>query len=610
MINRSIFRWPAWGAGILLALFGGIAQISHGEEPAQPRLRFTTYCTVDSARTWLDAEKRDAAVAMLRELDISGVILEVNRGGTALSEDEARLLKDYFVAEGFRVTGGIATVPGGDWGVAANEGLAWMNFQNPKTQADIEASVRGAARVFDTFVVDDFLLSGDTSPESERTQGRRSWGQYRRDLMTSLSQRAIIGPAKEENPEITMIVKFPQSYDRYHQFGYDTNRKPQLYDGVWVGTESRGQYTQRFGFTQPYEGFVNYRWIASLSRGKMGAAWFDFGDCDTFDFVEQAWQSVLAGANDIVLFSVAGIEERHPGLALLQQERAGLGRLASAVDAQPVTGVATYKPANSDPGSDMYIMDFVGMLGVPIVPVSVYPADAASVFVPTYGAHDPSIVEKIEASLRAGKNVVVTTGLLAGAAEGESLARLAGLSEVPQLSPIRTDSVLLDGTAVEVPRGLDLAGRIAPEAADVLLEALVDGQKVPYLTTHAVGAGRLSVLNIQMFTQADFDAVNEVLLSPRNLGMLDMPKTWARTIRQVFQGGGEVLVEAPTRVTLQPLGETGWVIQNYNTSPAEITLGDEDLGRLTDGLTGALLMESGSELNYLIPPRSRVWVRR
>jgi hypothetical protein len=89
-------------------------------------------------------------------------------------------------------------------------------------------------------VVDDFLLSGDTSPESEQTRGRRSWGQYRRDLMTSLSQRAIVGPAKEENPDITMIVKFPQSYDRYHQFGYDTNRKPQLYDGVWVGTESRG----------------------------------------------------------------------------------------------------------------------------------------------------------------------------------------------------------------------------------------------------------------------------------------------------------------------------------------------------------------------------------
>lgn len=607
MNARFCSGWGLWGRGLAVILVG---LASARACPESASLRFTTYCTVDTARNWLDPAPREAAVGLLRELDIDGVIVEVNRGGTALTEDEARTLKDYFAAAGFRVTGGIATVPGGNWGVPANEGLAWMNFQNPGTQADIEASVRAAARVFDAFVVDDFLLSGDTSPESVAVRGRRSWGQYRRDLMTSLSWRSIISPAKEENPDIKMILKFPQSYDRYHQFGYDTGRKPQLYDEVWVGTESRGQYTQRFGFTQPYEGFVNYRWITSLSRGKMGAAWFDFGDCDAFDFVEQAWQTVLAGANDIVLFSAAGIEERHPGLALLQQERAGLERLARAVDTEPVTGVSTYKPPNSDPGSDMYIMDFIGMLGVPVVPVSAYPADAEAIFVPAYGAHDPSIAEKIDGSLRNGKTVVVTTGLLADAADGGALAHLAGLASVPAVNPIRTATVRVDGTVIEVPRGLDLGGTIKPESAEVLLEAVVDGAAVPFLTTHAVGAGRLSVLNIHMFTQADFDAVNEVLLSPRNLGLLDVPAAWARTMRRVFGGGGEVLTQAPTRVTLQPLGSTGWVLQNYNTAPAEVTLSAASLGRLTDGLTGALLLESGNELNYLIPPRSRVWVRR
>lgn len=603
-MKRSVSRWVNRA---LLVLMGGLTLAATAGQPA---LRMTTYCTVDSARAWLDAAAREEAVTALRGFGITGVIIEVNRGGTALAEDEARVLKEFFSSRGFEVTGGIATVPGGDWGVPANEGLAWMNFQSPKSQAAIEASVRAAARVFDTFVVDDFLLSGDTSAESAAARGSRSWGQYRRDLLTSLSQRAIIGPAKEENPAIHMIVKFPQSYDRYQQFGYDTNRMPQLFDEVWVGTESRGQYTQRFGFTQPYEGFVNYRWIASLSRGKMGAAWFDFGDCDATDFVEQAWQTVLAGANDIVLFSVAAIEAKHPGLALLQQDRAGLERLASAVDLHPVTGVATYKPANSDPGSDMYVMDFVGMLGVPLVPVSAYPAEAVSIFVPAYGAHDPSIVDKIEASLGAGKNVVVTTGLLAGAADGARLARLAGLSVVPEVAHIRTGTVLLDGATVDVPRGLDLAGRITPESADVLLEALVEAAPVPFLTTHAVGAGRISVLNLHMFTQEDFDAANEVLLSPRNLGLLNIPQPWANTLRRVFQGGGEVLADAPTRVTMQPLGESGWFIQNYNTAPAEITLKGAPLGRLSDGFSGAVLLESGNELKYAVPPRARLWVQR
>jgi hypothetical protein len=577
----------------------------------QPALRLTAYCTVDSARAWLDGTVREQAAVALEQAGITGVVIEVNRGGTALAEEEARLLHDYFAGRGFRVTGGMATVPGGDWGVAANEGLAWMNFQNPKTQADIAASARTAARVFDFIVIDDFLQSGDTSAESEAARGRRSWGQYRRDLMTSLSQRAIIAPAREENPDISVIIKFPQSYDRYQQFGYDTNRMPQLYDGVWVGTETRGQYTQRFGFTQPYEGFVNYRWIESLSRGKMGAAWFDFGDCDATDFAEQAWQTVLAGANDIVLFSVAAIiDEKHPGLAVLQQDRADLERLATAVDIHPVTGVASYKPANSEPGSDMYVMDFVGMLGVPVIPVSAYPTEAASIFVPTQGAHDSAIVEKIEASLAAGKNLVVTTGLLAGVEDGVTLARLAGLAAVPRIAPVRTATVLVDGATVEVPRGLDLAGPLVAEGADVLLEAVVEGASVPFLTTHAVGGGRLSVLNLHMFTQEDFDAVNEVLLSPRNMGLLDMPRAWSNTMRQVFQGGGEVLVDAPTRVTLQPLGESGWFIQNYNATPADITLKGFPQGRLLDGFSGAVLLESGTELKCAIPPRSRVWVRR
>src|SRR5690606_29021182 len=118
-------------------------------------------------------------------------------------------------------------------------------------------------------------------------------------------------------------------------------------------------------------------------------------------------------------FSFAGLNAPHPGHALLQQDLPALNQLARAVAEHPVTGVAAYKPANSDPGSDMYIMDFAGMLGLPLVPVHRYPADAADVFVPAYGAKDPAIAEKIEASLRAGSNVVITSGLLAGAAEGE-----------------------------------------------------------------------------------------------------------------------------------------------------------------------------------------------
>lgn len=594
--------------GIGVVMIGSAMLLAH----AVGALEISVYATVDSARAWLDPAAREAAVSRFRTLGVGRVILEVNRGGTALTEDEGRQLRGYFESRGLAVMGGIATVPGGDWGVPANEGLAWMNFQHPETQADIEASIRAAARVFDVFVVDDFLLTGDTSPLSVDTKGNRTWGQYRRDLMTALSQRSIIAPAKEENPGIHMIVKFPQSYDRYQFFGYDTNRMPQLYDGVWVGTETRGQYTQRFGFTQPYEAFVNYRWIASLSGGKMGAAWFDFGDCDAVDFAEQPWQAVLAGARELVLFSYGAVEAEHPGLALFKQDRPGLEQLAEAVAEQPVTGVAAYKLPNSDPASDMYIMDFIGMLGVPLVPVSTWPADATALFVPAQGAHDAEVVARIEASVQRGANVMATTGLLATATGGERLATLAGLNSLPAITPMRTPQVLVDGATVEVPRGVDLAGRLDVGAAEVLLTALVDGEPVPFLTTRRIGSGRISVLNLHMFTQADFEAVNEVLLSPRNPGLLDMPVVWANTLRAYLGGGGEVLADAPPRVTFQPLGDSGWFIQNFNTVDAAVTVRTPgmDLGRLTDAFSDVVLLESGEEWKYVLPPRSRVWVRR
>lgn len=574
-------------------------------------LKLTVYCTAGSAHALLVPEARAEALETLTALGVSGIIIETRRGDSALTESESQILRDYFLDAGLRVSGGIATVPGAAWGERANEGLAWLNYESAKTQSDLEASIRAGARVFDQYVVDDFLLSGDKSAASDAARQGRTWGAYRRDLLVDLSERAIIAPAREENPDIHVVLKFPQSYDRYHEFGYDVARQPQQYDAVWVGTETRGQYTQRFGFTQPYQGFVNYRWIDSLSNGKLEAAWFDHGDCDGPDFVEQAWQTVLAGAREIVLFNYADLASSHPGDALLRRDYDGLAKLARHIREQPVTGIAAYKPPNSDPVSDMYILDFIGMLGIPVVPVSSFPEDSGSLFIPAYGAKDAAIAEKVEAAVAAGRHVIVTTGLLSEATGGDRLARLAGLGNVPTITPLRTETVR---SAVEmaVPRGLDLGGYLDVDTAEVLLEALVEGHPVPYLTTQRAGEGQISVLNIHMFTQEDFDVVNEVLLPPRNLGLLDIPQAWANTLRQHFGGGGEVLTDAPTRVTIQPMGDAGWFIQNYNNTPAQITLGGEDtpLGALRDGFSGEPLLQKGNIMQRSIPARSRLWVAR
>ena len=139
-------------------------------------------------------------------------------------------VRDWLQGRDINVVGGIATVPGGDVGVRQQGPLGWFNWQNEKTQRDLERIIRASAPLFDTFIVDDFLCTGDVSAESERAKGERSWGQYRRELLTELAQSIFLRPAREVHPGITMIVKFPQWHDRFFLFGYDTATFPRLFD--------------------------------------------------------------------------------------------------------------------------------------------------------------------------------------------------------------------------------------------------------------------------------------------------------------------------------------------------------------------------------------------
>jgi len=581
---------------------------------AQPdaALRLSTYLTADTVRQWAtDEPARTAALERLRALRIAKLYLEVYRSGVVLTQPQLERVRDFARAHGLAVAGAIATVPGGDFGVRANTGLAWFNWQSEKTQRDLETVVRRAAAVFDEFMVDDFLCRGDTSAESAAARGDRSWADYRRDLLSEVAERVFVRAAKAVNPSLQVIIKYPQWYDRFHLFGYDVERGPRVFDRVWVGTETRGARTQRFGFVQPYEGFVNYRWLATLAGAKLGGAWFDHGDCDAHDFVEQAWQSTLAGAPELVLFSYAAIATGHPGHALLRADLDGLTRLARAVRAQPVVGPAAYKPPHSDAGGDLYLMDFIGMLGIPLIPHAAFPQDNPVVFLPTQAAADPAIAQRIRAALRAGQDLVFTTGFLLAAPAGRELAELAGLAGLRQATPTLAPEIVVAGQPVPVEPGLGLAAELRPGAAQVLLEAVVAGRRIPFLTEHRVAGRRLAVLNTHTYTQADFDAVGEVLLAPRPLGLLEIPADWAQVVRRVFQSAGDVTLLGPTRVTLQPLGRTAWVLQNYNLEPVTVRLqfGPSPPQLLRDELSGAAYPVTDSGLALRLPARGRVWLR-
>jgi hypothetical protein len=213
-------------------------------------------------------------------------------------------------------------------------------------------------------------------------------------------------------PGVRLVIKYPQWYDRFHMFGYDPARMSPMFDAVWVGTEVRNPKTQRMGFVQPTQGYMNYRWLKSIAGDKVEAAWFDHIECTAQNFVDQAWQSVLAGAEELVLFNLIDVVEGHPGHDLFRQALPEMRVAAKRLRGRAATGVAYYKPPNSDPGDNRFLMDYLGMLGIPVAPVSVYPSKSESVILGVQAAADPALLDHVRAHLKSGARVAMTSSLM------------------------------------------------------------------------------------------------------------------------------------------------------------------------------------------------------
>jgi hypothetical protein len=602
-------------------------------------LRFGAYATsrqVEQLAT--DEAVRTRAWKTIRRMGITKLYIEVYRGGHIVSGEHLTFMRDRLQERGIDVVGGIATVPGGDFGVRQKGRLGWFNWQNEKTQRDLERVIRMAAGIFDTFIVDDFLCTGDVSEESKAAKGERSWGEYRRALLSELAQSVFVGPAKEVNPDITMIVKYPQWYDRFHLFGYDTETLPRIFDRVWVGTETRGRNTQRFGFVQPYEGFVNYRWLAGIAGDKIGGAWFDHGDCAEYDFLDQAYTSVLAGAQELVFFNFGNLMQGHPDHEKVIAEFDQLAELASFVHEHPVIGVPAYKPPNSDPAGDMYIMDFLGMLGIPLIPVHEFPESAPVIFLPAQAAADANLLEHINKARARGAHLIVTTSLLVALPHGNELARIIKVGTKIQSKPIRASLMTLSGKTQKLEKTnviIDLESPIEVEASPGDILCTFGNKQVALLTVNETSSGIISLLNTHTYSQADFDAAGEVLLCPRPLGLVSMQGQALSALRNVF-GNRSIIdngaitppqlqlpaFDGPGCVTFHPFGPSAsisCVIQNFNDEAVNVTvticIREGRPHRFVEAFSGKPISlrttKSGQHIvmDLAIPARGRVWVR-
>jgi len=374
-------------------------------------LKISTLFTAQNVRDLLSTDEGiNSTIDWCKKTAVTHAFIESYRDGYTAERKTLEYARDRFKAEGFEVSGCITTTGIGKRSTGWN-GISCYTDQ--PTQQQLQKIFEYTASMFNEIMIDDFLFTDCKCDECEKARGQNSWVDYHCDLMVKVSRDRILKPAKAVNPNVKIIIKYPQWYDDFHNRGYEVIRQSADFDKIWVGTETRDYTDKRWGGKVQYEAYYIMRWLGKIGDAKTGGGWFDpFGTTEN-TYVEQARQTVLADAKEMLLFCYGSLlrETGPANIEKLRKEIPGLFQLAKLVRNKPIKGILAPKPPNSDAYDEQYIFDFVGMLGLPLVPTYEIDTNAKSAFFPVHALKDPLFAGKLKKMLDAKKPILITDGL-------------------------------------------------------------------------------------------------------------------------------------------------------------------------------------------------------
>jgi len=387
--------------------------------------RFSTLFTAQDVKNHLSTlEGIDQAIAWCKRTAVTKVYIEEFRDGYQADQSALQQAKERFLAAGFEVSGCVTTTQVG------KQSTGWnliSCYTDQPTQARLQSIFEFAASLFDEIMIDDFWFTDCTCAACDAARASRTvivgqktypvagdtWEDYRCELMARVSRERLLAAAKRVNPNVRLIIKYPQWYDSFQERGYEVVRETADFDRIWVGTETRDYQDSRWGGTVQYEGYFIMRWLGGIGGEKCGGGWYDWLGTTERTYVEQARQTVLAGARESMLFCYGGFQGA-TGPEDSEALRASIPELlkvAKEVQQRGIIGLAAYKPPNSHPENEKRVFDFVGMLGLPLVPCHTFPTHAPAAFFALYALKDGDFVPKLTAFINAGKPVLITDGL-------------------------------------------------------------------------------------------------------------------------------------------------------------------------------------------------------
>lgn len=373
---------------------------------------FSTLFTAQNVRQYLSREEGlEDAVRWCRDTAVTKVFVESFRDGYRAERQALENARDRFRKEGIEASGCITTTRLGKQSVKGWDLISC--YTDIPTQEKLQSEFEYAASMFDEIMIDDFLFCDCQCEECQKAKGSRSLPEYHCDLMVEVARKRILAPARKVNPKVKIIIKYPQWYDGFHERGYEVVRETAEFDLIWVGTESRDPDSTRWGRKAQYESYFIMQWLGKIGGEKTGGGWFDPYGTSPPTYVEQARQTILGQARNALLFCYGSLQNRQgaANVARLREEIPALFKLAQLVRGKSILGIHAPKPPNSPPKQEEYIFDFVGMLGLPLVPATDVDPGAKAAFFSQHALADPDFTNKLDKMLQAGKPVFLTSHL-------------------------------------------------------------------------------------------------------------------------------------------------------------------------------------------------------
>ncbi len=388
--------------------------------------RFSTLFTAQCVYSYLSSDADIAAsIQWCKESGITKVYLEEYRDGYQAERQTLTQARDRFREAGFQVAGCVTTTrlgkPSDHWSSHIS------CYNDTGTQEHLQALFEYAASLFDEIMIDDFWFSDCTCTNCDASRQTRlvtigaktypvngdTWPGNRCELMLRLSEDRVMAAAKRVNPKVKVIIKYPQWYEGFQDRGYDVARETAAFDRIWVGTEIRDFNDSHWGGVAQYEGYFIMRWLGGIGGEKCGGGWYDWLGTTEATYIEQARQTVLAGARESMLFCFGGLH-RDTGPADIAALRANMPELlavAREVRRLEALGIAAYKPPNSNPQGDRGVFDFIGMLGLPLAPCHEFPTNAPAAVLSAAALGDTHLADELAHFIQTGKPLLLTDSL-------------------------------------------------------------------------------------------------------------------------------------------------------------------------------------------------------